>query len=372
MENAVIVQESRSIQGYSIKQVRAQLIQVQELMKEMMQEDVHYGKSFPGDTKKNLLKPGADKLMFMFKLRPDFEQEIKELGNGHREVITHCKVYHIESGYKIAEGIGSASTLESKYRYRNSGRKCPECGKETIKESKFEEGGFYCYKKIDGCGAKFDKGDPAIVNQSVGKFENPDIADCYNTVLKISKKRAYVDATITATAASDIFTQDLEELTGGHENGYENGSNNGNVDSQKQKENKIAPDKNNHKQPETTEPQDQQSIVIEIKLMLTKKNHEQYPYFNDNEINVWKKMVSSAQSLEELKKEYRNLKSELEKREANYEPIPFGDSTKLQPLQASIGEATKYEISESEAREFEDDIPYGKSPKTKGKQLDIF
>jgi len=40
---------------------------------------------------------------------------------------------------------------------------------------------------------------------------------CHNTVLKMAKKRAFVDATITATAASDIFTQDIgdaENVTG--------------------------------------------------------------------------------------------------------------------------------------------------------------
>jgi hypothetical protein len=50
--------------------------------------------------------------------------------------------------------------------------------------------------------------------QDAARQENPDIADVYNTVLKMAKKRALVDATITACAASDIFTQDMEE---GHE-----------------------------------------------------------------------------------------------------------------------------------------------------------
>lgn len=43
------------------------------------------------------------------------------------------------------------------------------------------------------------------------RVENIDIADTYNTVLKMAKKRAHVDAILTVTAASDIFTQDLEE-----------------------------------------------------------------------------------------------------------------------------------------------------------------
>ena len=41
------------------------------------------------------------------------------------------------------------------------------------------------------------------------EFDNP--ADYYNTVLKMAKKRAHVDAILTATAASDCFTQDVED-----------------------------------------------------------------------------------------------------------------------------------------------------------------
>ena len=45
------------------------------------------------------------------------------------------------------------------------------------------------------------------------KVEHDNPADHYNTVLKMAKKRALVDAVLTATAASDIFTQDLEDIT---------------------------------------------------------------------------------------------------------------------------------------------------------------
>jgi hypothetical protein len=62
-----------------------------------------------------------------------------------------------------------------------------------------------------GCNANFNPGDPAVEGQQTGKVENPDIADTYNTVLKMAKKRAHVDAILTATAASDIFTQDIDE-----------------------------------------------------------------------------------------------------------------------------------------------------------------
>ena len=44
------------------------------------------------------------------------------------------------------------------------------------------------------------------------KMDNPDLADVWNTVLKMAKKRAYVDGMLSATGASDIFTQDIEEM----------------------------------------------------------------------------------------------------------------------------------------------------------------
>jgi hypothetical protein len=52
------------------------------------------------------------------------------------------------------------------------------------------------------------------------RVENPDIADTYNTVLKMADKRAYVSGVIKATAASDLFTQDTEDFTHA-ENGEE-------------------------------------------------------------------------------------------------------------------------------------------------------
>jgi len=310
-ENEVAVIENQ--RELSVVEVKSQVTKVQSLMRDLMKEGTHYGKSFPGDEKKNLLKPGADKLMFMFRLRPDFTQEIKELPNGHREVITHCQVFHIESGNKIAEGVGSASTMESKYRWRNAGRKCPKCGMETIIAGKKEYGGgWICYGKKGGCGAKFDEDDPSITEQKVGKIENTDIADCYNTVLKMSKKRAYVDATITATAASDIFTQDLDDL---EPNG--NGDDHNEPDGNTPHERNVTPET---KKPDN-EPNDQQSLLSAIKAILFSVNPNQLPYFTDTEKEKEKAIASGAANLQALKNQHLRLKNDLANREAAYKPV---------------------------------------------------
>ena len=312
-ENAVaVVDKPREL---SVVEVKAQVVKVQELMKDLMQEGTHYGESFPGDTKKNLLKPGADKLCFMFRLRPDYTREIKELPGGHMEVITCCQIFHIESGMKIAEGIGLASTMESKYRWRNAARKCPTCGKETIIKGKEEYGGGYiCYGKKGGCGAKFGDNDPLITDQVVGKIENPDIADTYNTVIKMSKKRAYVDATIAACAASDIFSQDAEDFGSVAESLAHEAS-------QEAPRNVTPPPESPHSPPKT----ERQIVIDGIAATLKTLKPDTLEFFTDEEKNKVKADIAKTKDIVALKKLAADWENELKKRQKEYVSIPFGD-----------------------------------------------
>ena len=54
-------------------------------------------------------------------------------------------------------------------------------------------------------------------NSSESKFLKQPFANRINTALKISKKRAYVDAILTATCASSVFTQDMEDIANSQE-----------------------------------------------------------------------------------------------------------------------------------------------------------
>jgi len=189
---------------------------LQETMRQVMQKDVHYG-VIPGcGTKPTLLKPGAEKICTTFRLSPTYEIHAKNLEHGHREYEMICTLTHIPSGQRVAQGVGLCSSMESKYRYRKAELICPECGNAAIFPAKPEynngKKGWFCWKKKGGCDSKFSFEDSRIVDQPQGKTENEDLADCFNTVLKMAKKRAHVDAVLTATAASDIFTQDIEEI----------------------------------------------------------------------------------------------------------------------------------------------------------------
>src|SRR5207237_247907 len=113
----------------------------------------------------------------------------------------------------IAEGDGSCNSRESKYRYRQGERKCPSCGQATIIKGREEYGGgWVCFVKKGGCGAKFPTGDQAIEGRQVGRVINPAIADQVNTIQKMAAKRALIAATLLAVNASEFFTQDLEDI----------------------------------------------------------------------------------------------------------------------------------------------------------------
>jgi hypothetical protein len=114
----------------------------------------------------------------------------------------------------LGTGLGSCSTFESRYRWRQAQRLCPQCRQAAIIKGKQEYGGgWLCFKNKGGCGAKFNDNDPNIISQEVGRVENPDIADAKNTVLKMAKKRAKIDAVIGVTRSAGMFTQDMEDLS---------------------------------------------------------------------------------------------------------------------------------------------------------------
>ncbi|QVL32319.1 hypothetical protein KIH39_26390 [Telmatocola sphagniphila] len=169
--------------------------------------EVDYG-TVPGTNKRTLYKPGAEKLTQLFQCTPHYVLEDKK-EDWTAPLFFYrysCQLLNVH-GVAVEEGVGCCSSWESKYRFRNESKKCPACGKATIIKSKAEYGGgWYCNKKRDGCGAKFGDDAPGIVDQKTGQVDNPEIYDQINTILKMAKKRALIDAAISLTRCSDLFT----------------------------------------------------------------------------------------------------------------------------------------------------------------------
>ena len=195
---------------------------ITEFVSRVLRRDVDYG-VIPGTDKLTLLKPGAEKLTTFFGLSTRFRliERIEDwTGEEHGGEPFFYYLYRCRlsrGDLLIAEADGSCNSRETKYRYRDAQRKCPECGNAAIIKGKEEYGGGYlCFRKKGGCGAKFSTGDPVIETQQVGRVANADIADQVNTIQKMGQKRSLIAATLLAVNASEFFTQDVEDLPMGN------------------------------------------------------------------------------------------------------------------------------------------------------------
>lgn len=145
-----------------------------------------------------LLKPGAEKLCELYGYAPTLVSltETPDYETGHYRVQVVVGLIQKGTGIKVAEGVGECSTRESKYAYRWIGADQARAavGVELLKTLKSRtrtgRNGDYTQYRLD----------------------NEDLHDVWNTILKMAKKRALVDATLTATSASGVFGQAAQEL----------------------------------------------------------------------------------------------------------------------------------------------------------------
>jgi len=192
--------------------------QKNQFVQRILKENFDFGK-IPGSSKPSLLKPGAEKLCSFFGLRPSFEitnsiEDWMGTEHGGEPLFSYSVKCHLyRNGQPVGSADASCNSWEVKYRYRQAQRICPTCGATAIIKGKEEYGGgWLCFPKKGGCGAKFIDADPSITNQKWGMEKNPDVADLVNTILKMAEKRALVAAVLVTTGASEWFTQDIEEF----------------------------------------------------------------------------------------------------------------------------------------------------------------
>jgi hypothetical protein len=134
------------------------------IIKNIFKEGYHFG-TIPGTPKPSLWQPGAETILMSFGLADEYTvtDSEKDWNNGFFYFEVKCSL--LKSGFKVAEGLGSCNTKEKKYQ------------------------------RVDSNGEL--KQDPYTLA---------------NTILKMAKKRALVDAAKRVAGLSDVFTQDIEDL----------------------------------------------------------------------------------------------------------------------------------------------------------------
>jgi len=153
----------------------------------------------PGTTgnKPTLLKPGAEKIAKLLGLADTYEiiDRQEEWSIGFFRYIVRCRLSSINNDTVISEGLGECNSMESKYRWRWLGeRDLPEGTDKTklVKQERRSKTGGHWF---------------------VYRLENEDIYSQVNTILKMAKKRALVDAALSAGRLSNVFTQDIEDMS---------------------------------------------------------------------------------------------------------------------------------------------------------------
>jgi hypothetical protein len=189
---------------------------IKRMQLELLVKGVDYA-NIPNVDKPSLGKPGAEKLCLAYGLAARIETILRRGDGATSPLITYDAECHLHlgsfDGLEVGVGHGTCNSWEVKYRYRDASYVCPECGKE-LRHSKAPKTGWYCWAKLGGCGREFPENEPRIKSQTIGRIENPDPSELANTIMKMAEKRAHVDATLRTTAASGIFTQDLEDNVG--------------------------------------------------------------------------------------------------------------------------------------------------------------
>lgn len=160
--------------------ITAQRDVVKQIMAKAMVKDVHFG-VIPGTQRPTLLKVGSDMLLSAFHIAA--EPVVEDLSQPD---VIHYRVRvrgtTMGSGNLVGVGIGEASSNEEKYKWRKCHQREFDNTPENRRRTKYYGNG---------------NAVPQV------RTEPADVA---NTVLKMAKKRAQIDLTLTVLAAGDIFT----------------------------------------------------------------------------------------------------------------------------------------------------------------------
>jgi len=196
MSTDVVEVESNAVATHDIAlaadSVLARMREVDHIKKNVMKKGVDYGK-IPGCAKDSLWQSGAEKLLMAFVLSVEVAEVEDVSSGGEIRYRVKTNIIHRPSQQIIAQGVGECSSSEDKYMWR-----------EQVCQNEFEA------TPEDKRRVKWFRGNPPYSKQQV----RTDPASISNTILTMAKKRSLINGTRTATAASSVFTDGIEDLQG--------------------------------------------------------------------------------------------------------------------------------------------------------------
>lgn len=173
-----------SINPESIRETKQAIALLQSLVKDMLTRDIDYGR-IPGTPQESLWDPGAQMVISAFNCYPG-ERRMLTWEDTNEKIVACIEVPLISRATQrvMATGVGAASTLETKHKYR---------WVEDPAEAGYDEEAIKTLKtKTSSRGTLY-------------RIENPEHSDLVNTILKMASKRAEVDAAQSLPGVASVL-----------------------------------------------------------------------------------------------------------------------------------------------------------------------
>lgn len=193
MSDIVVSQHNDApLQAMTVAGLKAHIDLIRQAMSELMvrgsEGDGDYG-IIPGCPKPSLFQSGAEKLKLLFRLSVG-EPRIEDIGMPGEVGYRVTQAIMSSDGTVIGYGLGTCSTKEEKYRWKKANKAEYDAAPEDRRRIK----------------------QYANYSQPQVRVDPEEIA---NTVLQMAHKRCFVKGIRQCTAASMIFTQDMEDAPEG-------------------------------------------------------------------------------------------------------------------------------------------------------------
>lgn len=174
-----------------VQQVVQDLAVMQRLVTEVLTPQLDWG-TIPGVPGRSLFDPGAQKIFAAFNVYAGERRIISMEDNETRiSVCVEVPLIARETGKVVATGVGAASTLETKYKYRwipdPKSWGLDDFTISSLKTKKDRDGGGVLYR-----------------------VPNAEHSELLNTIIKIASKRAEVDAAESLPGVATVLRQLFE------------------------------------------------------------------------------------------------------------------------------------------------------------------
>jgi hypothetical protein len=175
----------------AIQETMRSIALLQGMVKDLLIRGVDYGR-IPGTPQDSLWDPGASQIISAFNCYPGERRMLKFEDNEEKIVVcVEVPIVSRATGQVVGTGVGAASTLETKYKYR---------WVPNPQEWGYDETAIKTFKTKRG---RDDEGTETMLY----RIPNPEHSELLNTIIKIASKRAEVDAAESLPGVSSVLRQ---------------------------------------------------------------------------------------------------------------------------------------------------------------------